>query len=141
MAVTIDRGRRRALHPLHAVLLASTIPLFLGTALSDWAYASSYEVQWTNFASWLILGGLVFGGWALLWALIEWFRDGARLRSRSTIYFIVLLAMWGGGFTDALIHGKDAWASMPEGLILSVFVALLAIAATWIGHSNLRAEV
>jgi hypothetical protein len=48
VAVTIDRGRRRALHPLHAVLLASTIPLFLGAVLSDWAYASSYEVQWTN---------------------------------------------------------------------------------------------
>ena len=82
MAVTTDRGHRRALHPLHAILLASAIPLFLGALLSDWAYASSYEVQWTNFASWLILGGLVFGGFALVWAFIEWLRDSAR-RAKS----------------------------------------------------------
>lgn len=66
MAVTAERTYPRALHPLHAVLLAGTIPLFLGALLCDLAYAASYEIQWSNFASWLIVGGLVFGGLALL---------------------------------------------------------------------------
>src|SRR4051812_21981676 len=66
----VSDGRRlRSLHPLHAFLLAASVPLFLGALLSDLTYFSSHEVQWKNFASWLIIGGLIFGGFALLWAL------------------------------------------------------------------------
>ena len=50
-----------SIHPLHAALLAGTVPLFLGALLSDIAYARTYEIQWANFASWLIVGGLVSG--------------------------------------------------------------------------------
>ena len=49
---------------------------------------------------------------------------------RRGLYFFLLLATWVLGFIDALVHAKDAWASMPEGLILSAVVAALAIAAT-----------
>lgn len=138
MAVTVDRRHQRSIHPLHAVLLAGTVPLFLGVLLSDIAYSSSYEMQWKNFASWLIVGGLVFGGFALLWALIGLLRAGQRGR-RPTLYFLLLLATWVLGFINALVHAKDAWASMPEGLILSAIVAALAIAATGFGFSTLRA--
>jgi uncharacterized membrane protein len=117
------------LHPLHAIILAGTVPLFLAVLLSDFAYAASYEVQWKNFASWLIIGGLVFGGFALLWSLIELFRTD-RSRWQPTIYFVLLLTTWLLGFIDALIHAKDAWASMPESLVLSAIVAALAIAGT-----------
>lgn len=125
------------LHPLHAMLLAGTVPLFLGALLSDWAYSASYEIQWKNFASWLLVGGLVFGGFALLWAVIDVFR--ARWRGRRLIYFLLLLAAWILGFADALVHAKDAWASMPDGLALSAITVLLAIAATSLGFSTLRA--
>jgi uncharacterized membrane protein len=57
----------RTLHPVHAVLLAGTVPLFFGALISDVAYAASYELQWKNFASWLIVGGLLLGGVALVW--------------------------------------------------------------------------
>lgn len=49
---------QRPLHSLHAILLAGTVPLFLGALLSDFAYSSSYEIQWKHFASWLLVGGL-----------------------------------------------------------------------------------
>ncbi|MCP5688673.1 hypothetical protein NL372_30975, partial [Klebsiella pneumoniae] len=55
--------------PLHAILLAGTVPLFLGALLSDIAYFKSYQIQWSNFASWLIAGGLLFCGLTLLFAL------------------------------------------------------------------------
>ena len=61
----------RALHPLHAILLAFPLPLFLGALLSDLAYSSTYEVQWTNFASWLIAGAMLTGALVTLWALVE----------------------------------------------------------------------
>ena len=136
MAVTVEGLHQRSLHPLHAVLLAGTVPLFLGVLLGDIAYVSSYEVQWKNFASWLSVGGLVFGGFALLWALIGLFRTD----KRGWFYFLLLLASWVVGFVDALVHAKDAWASMPEGLILSAIVTALAITATAFGFSSFRRE-
>ena len=132
-----DRSRYRAIHPLHAVLLAGALPLFLGALLSDWAYSASYEIQWKNFASWLIVGALFFAGFALLWALIDIFRG--RRNGRRLVYFLLLLAAWVLGFVNALVHAKDAWASMPEALILSAISTLLVIAATWLGFSTLRA--
>src|SRR3546814_18174019 len=63
---------------LPAVLLAGELPLFLGGLLSDIGYAASYQIQWTNFASWLIAGALVFSGFALLWALVDLIRARRR---------------------------------------------------------------
>jgi uncharacterized membrane protein len=139
VADEIDRVRRIGIHPLHAFLLAASVPLFLGALLSDWAYSSSYEIQWTNFASWLLVGALVFAGFALLWGLIELLRGDRRWRGRPLITFLVLLAAWILGFVDALVHAKDAWAKMPEALLLSIIVTALAIAAAWLGFSTLRA--
>jgi uncharacterized membrane protein len=126
------------IHPLHAFLLAGCVPLFLGALLADWAYSSTYEVQWTNFASWLLVGAMVLAGFALLWALIDLLRADRSWRGRPLIYFIVLLAAFIFGFINALVHAKDAWAKMPEALILSVIVALLVLVACWLGLSTWR---
>ena len=138
MAAALNRTDRVSLHPLEGVLLAGSLPLFLGVLLADLAYGSSYEIQWKNFASWLIVGALVLCGVALLWALIDLVRGDGRGR-RRILYLGILLAAWIFGFVNALVHAKDAWASMPAALVLSVMVAVLAIAATWLGFSSARA--
>jgi len=125
------------LHPVNAFLVSATVTLFLGALLSDLAYAMSYQVQWTNFASWLIAAGLAFGGVVMVFALVG-LRHADRRGSGYLLYCGLLLAAWVLGFINALVHAKDAWAAMPEGLILSVIVLLLAGAAAWIGLSNLR---
>lgn len=140
MITTVDVMRRGSLHPMHAVLLAGALPLFLGTLLSDWAYGASYEVQWNNFASWLLAGALVFSGFALLWSLVELLRADRR-GQRPIAPFLLLLATWLLGFVNALVHAKDGWAVMPEGLILSVLVLVLAVAAIWSAFSSGRTEV
>jgi uncharacterized membrane protein len=119
------------------VLLAGSLPLFLGALLSDVAYSASYQVQWTNFASWLIAGGLVVSGFALLWALVDLLRADRR-GGRRLLAFLVLAAAWILGFVDALVHAKDAWASMPAGLILSALVTALIFGAVWLGFSSFR---
>ncbi|MGP9685882.1 MULTISPECIES: DUF2231 domain-containing protein [unclassified Halomonas] len=139
MIATADRTYRRGLHPLHAVLLAGMIPLFLGAALSDYAYSSNFHIQWSTFSSWLIAGGLVFNGLALLAALIGLFSADGR-RGLSLIYVALLLVTWFVGFINALVHARDAWAMMPTGLILSIVVTVLACAATLVGFSRLSAE-
>ena len=135
MAARIERTPNRPLHPLHAILLAFPVALFVGALLSDWAYSASYQVQWTNFSSWLIAGALFFGAFALLWALIDWFRAGSARSGRLTLYLRLLGATWLLGLLNAFIHAKDAWAVMPEGFMLSIIVALLALAAAWVGYS------
>jgi uncharacterized membrane protein len=132
-------GALRPLHPLHAILLAFPFPLFLGALVSDLAYWSSFQIQWANFSSWLIAGGLLVGAFALLWALVNLFRRRTARKGRLIIYFVVLLAMWVLGFVNALVHAKDAWATMPEGLYLSVVTTLLALVAAWIGYSGFHA--
>jgi uncharacterized membrane protein len=138
MSVAMDRPVGGGLSPLHAVLLAGIVPPFLGALLSDLAYANSYQIQWLNFASWLIVGGLVYCGLALVWAAIGLLRHDARTRD-GIGYVVLLLATFLFGFLNELEHSKDAWATMPGGLILSVVVFVLAAAATWVGFFKFRA--
>jgi uncharacterized membrane protein len=95
-------------------------------------------MQWANFSSWLIAGGLFVGGFALLWALIGLFRSGPARRRRAAIYFLVLLGAWVVGFVNALIHSKDAFAIMPEALVLSAIATALALLAAWMGYSGFQ---
>ncbi|UUR06831.1 DUF2231 domain-containing protein [Sphingomonas glaciei] len=132
---------RRVIHPVHALFLACSLPLFLGAMLADWAYSSTQSVQWINFAAWLNAGALVFAGAALLWAAIDFLRADVRRDARSALYLLVLITTLVVGFITALVHGKDAWAAMPAGLTLSVITFLLALAAVWLGFSTLRAGV
>jgi uncharacterized membrane protein len=130
----------KPLHPLHAILLSGTVPLFLGVFLCDLTYSNTQEIQWKNFASWLLVGGLVFGGIALLWAAIDLSRARPRT-TRGAILVALLLVLWLLGFVDALVHAADAWASMPNALVLSTIVAALALIATGLGFAGLNRGV
>ncbi|MFB9866908.1 DUF2231 domain-containing protein [Vreelandella sulfidaeris] len=136
MTAAHDRTYRSGLNPLHATFLAGTVPLFLGATLCDYAYSTSYHIQWATFASWLNAGGLVFAGFAFLCAIISFFRS----HNRSMVFMIypaLLLLTWILGFVNSLVHAKDAWGMMPTGFALSIVVTLLAGTATWVGLSRL----
>lgn len=125
------------IHPLHAALLAGTVPLFLGGLLSDLGYGETAEPQWSNFAAWLVLGGTVYCGFALLASLIGLFRAGRR-RTWRLACFVLLAGTFAVGFVDNFVHSKDAWAMMPTGAVLSAVVTLLALLATVAGFATLR---
>ena len=80
MATASNRNYAIAIHPVHATLLVAAVPLFLGGLLSDLAYSSNYQIQWSNFAAWLLAGAMVFTGFAFLWSVI----DLVRTRPRRT---------------------------------------------------------
>lgn len=137
MSAHVDPARPQARHAAYAFFLAATVPPFVGAALSDYAYRTSAQMQWSNFAAWLLAGGLVFGGGALACGLA-----GLARRHRATrvaLSFVILLAAWVLGFIDALVHARDAWAVMPTGFVLSVVVAVLACIAAWLGFAAARA--
>ncbi|WP_438768344.1 DUF2231 domain-containing protein [Kushneria sp. TE3] len=139
MNAAVEHTYRGGLNPLHGVLLAGTFVLFLGAALSDYAYMASYEIQWATFASWLIAGALVCNGLAFVCSIIGLFR--ALDRRRGLIYVAVLVVSFVLGFINALIHAMDAWAIMPTGFILSIIVTVLALVATGLGFSNTGVKV
>jgi uncharacterized membrane protein len=139
LSPTVNRTLyQRSLHPLRASLLGAAGAFLVSGFLSDWAYFSDNQIQWKNFADWLIIGGLVFAGFALLWALIDLFRSSLD-RGRRIIALGLLLAAFILGIVDELVHAKDAWASMPDALIISGVVAVLAVAATALDFSTTAA--
>ena len=121
---------------MHAVFALSSVPLFLGALLSDWAYSSSQQTQWVNFAAWLVAGGLLIASVALLWGAVDLLRSSATRHRRSMIYLSLLLATFVVGFINALVHAKDGWAAMPTGLVLSVVVVVLAATASMVGLAS-----
>lgn len=133
---TVVTTRSWAIHPFHAAVLGGVLPLFLGALLADYAYWRTYEIQWANFAAWLLVGAMVITSVALLCALI-----GSFSRPRRLGYLLMLVLTWVAGFINALHHARDAWAIMPGALVLSVLVTVLALLATWLGFSSLRAGV
>jgi uncharacterized membrane protein len=124
------------IHPVQAALVAFMLPLYLGGLLADIAYTRSYQVQWVNFAAWLVAGAMVFTGFALLWALVELLRVDAR-RGRPLLSFVLLLALFVTGLVDSFVHARDAYGTMPQGLLLSILAFLLAAAITAIGFASL----
>ena len=116
----------------------SAFPLFLGALLSDWAYSVSYEVQWINFASLLIAGALVFLGAALLLTFVRAMLVVATLRRHVWVLFGLILITFVVGFINALVHAKDAGATMPDGLLLSVVVFILVVLSMGYGFAEPR---
>jgi len=140
LATVPDRVPPGPVHPLLAFLVAAALTLFAGGLLADLAYSSTYEIQWNNFAEWLIAGAMVFAGLALLWTLVALLRARNR-RGRSFFVFLLLLAIFILGLLNNFLHARDAWGSMPGGLVLSAIVTLLAILTTWFAFSGLRGKV
>lgn len=125
---------------MHVVAAFSALPLFLGALLSDWAYASTYQVQWSNFASWLIAGGLVLVGVALALALFGALRGAPGREGRRGRVAVVLLVGFAVGLVNALVHAKDGWATMPAALWLSALTVAAVSVAGLLGWSGLRRE-
>lgn len=128
--------RAAPISPLHAIFLSFLFPFSLGAMLADWAYSTTYFVQWINFAAWLIVGVLVGGVPALIWSIIGLLMPRSARAGNSVLVTILLAVTVAVTFFNALIHGKDAYATMPGGLILSAIGTVLAFVTTIIAFSG-----
>ncbi len=139
--VIVTRAHR-PLHPLHLLLVTSAFPLFVGALTADIAYARTYEIQWTNFASWLLVGAMVFATVGLVWALVSLALPTARTRTRL-LYAGALALTWVLGLLNSLVHAMDAWQKMPQALVWSVLCVVSIGATLWfaLGGTLRRGEV
>lgn len=143
MKLAIVQSRNISLvHPAHALLLAFPIAMFTGALIADITYLNSAQIQWTNFAAWLITGALLFGAPVLLWAAISLFSRRRSFRPAAGIYLLLLVIMWSCGLMNAFNHSRDGWSSVGSlGLILSIVSTLTALFAGWIAYSGERSRV
>lgn len=124
--------------PLHAILLGFPPALFLSGLAADIAFLQTSQMQWSNFAAWLIVGAMVFSAILLLWGVIEvlW-----RRTARVLIVLGLLLLVNGLGLVNAFQHSRDGWSSVGTvGLALSILTSLAAIAAAWARFAMPRAR-
>ena len=131
-------SERPAHNPLHAILLCFPIALFTSALISDIAYLRTAEMQWSNFSAWLIVGALVFGGLAGLWALIDLALSWRTPARRAAVIHLAALALaWVLGLINAFKHSQDAWSSVGAfGLTLSILSTVLILIAGWLAYSN-----
>lgn len=132
-------------HPIHGIFSAYPLALFTAALVADIAYANSANMQWANFAVWLIAGGCIMGVLAAVAGI------GSALLSRrrrshqgltGTVHTVGTLAMLVLGIINGFIHSRDAWTSVvPTGLVLSVIVSILALVTSWLGYTLQAREV
>ena len=119
----------------HRLLVSFPIVCFLGALLADITYANTADMQWANFAVWLLTFGLIGGAGALVTGMIDFLGD-RRMRSLPAAWahglgsvVVMLLALW-----NVFVHSRDAWTSVvPTGLTLSIVTVALMAVTGWLG--------
>jgi uncharacterized membrane protein len=123
-------SRYRSRFATAAFDLLNPIPygLFVGTLIFDIVYANTADVLWAKGAAWLVTVGLLF---AIIPRFINlghvWFPSRSARTSFEKLDFWLNLLGIVAAILNAFVHSRDAYAIVPENVILSVVtVALLS---------------
>ncbi len=126
MSTPVLRHGSVAAAAIFAVLNPIAYGFFAGALIFDAIYFRTGEILWDHSAAWLITFGLFIAIVPRLINLIQvwitvraWSTGAERLDFWLNLVAIVL------AFFNALVHSRDAYASMPTGLWLSIFTVLL----------------
>ena len=125
--------------PLHPTLMAVPTTCFLGTLLTDIAYAQTAEMMWADFSAWLISVGVVLGWLACIAGIVDLVgRRYATAPVPAAVYAIGILIVMVIATFNMLIHTRDAWTSVvPWGITLSAITVVVLIFTTVIGWMSL----
>jgi len=124
-----------ASQPVYATLVQFPAVCFLGTLVTDIAYWRSANYLWETFSVWLLTAGCIVAAFAALAGLLTWIRHRhvrslryAKLHVLASAVALVL------SIINAFVHSRDGYvAVVPDGLTLSIIVAILMVLATWLG--------
>lgn len=122
-------------HPIHPMLVPFPIVCFVGTLVTDIAYAVTADMQWANFSAWLLTAGLVISIFVVIAGLIDALGDRRILGLRPAwIHVLGNVAALALAILNAFVHTRDAYTSVvPEGLLLSLLVVLILLVTGWNG--------
>jgi len=126
-------------HPIYPALLPIPIICFIGALITDLAYTRAPDMMWIDFSSWLLLAGLIGGGFAAIALIIEMVRARTARRGILSVHFILFVSAMVVEILNSFIHARDGWtAVVPTGLALSILATVLALAAGWTWQSFSR---
>jgi len=127
-----------ARHPLTSTFTSFPAVCFILALLNDIAYWRTANLQWQNFAEWLLFTGLVVGGLVLLAEVVGLlFRSRVRAQGPGWLHAIGLLIVLVLGVINSFVHARDGWtAVVPQGLILSVVMVVVMMITGWLGHAS-----
>jgi uncharacterized membrane protein len=124
----------RSRRPLHSRLIGSGAVLLIATLASDVIYANTLLFQWENFSIWLLASGLVLAGLGGVTLVLD-----IVLRRVARIDWVKLTGLAVAAMLsllNAFVHSRDAYtAVVPQGIVLSAFVAILLVFIGWRGWS------
>ena len=114
--------------PVHPFFIGFGGTLLMSALFSDWMYCENALMQWANFSTWLITGGLVLALIAVIVLLVE-----LALRRLGPVRWLDLMLLGSGALlsvVNVLVHTRDAWTSVvPTGITLSLIASLLLLIA------------
>lgn len=120
---------------MHAMLVPFPISCFTGALITDVIYYNSAQIQWANFSAWLLAFGLVMGGLATLFGIIDFFGTRQPKPVAGWVHLggnllVLMLAL-----INSFVHARDGWTSVvPAGLALSAVTVVLMIVTGFLGH-------
>ena len=123
-------GASRVAIALYELLNPLPLGFFTAAWIFDILYLKSFQIMWTDAASWLIAIGLVLAIVPRLINLVQvWFTQRPLATAAVKIHFWLWLLAIVLAIFNAFVHSRDAYAVVPLGVILSTaVVALLLIA-------------
>lgn len=120
--------------PSHSVVangiygLLNPIPFgfFVAALIFDLIYSRSGEILWIKGAAWLVTFGLLFAVVPRLVNLAQVWITSRRLATRTdrVDFWLNLIAIV-AAIINAFVHSRDAYATMPAGVWLSVCTVVL----------------
>ncbi|XTZ37321.1 DUF2231 domain-containing protein [Salmonella enterica] len=115
---------------LYALLNPIPIGFFVAAWIFDILYLKTFQIMWTEAASWLIAIGLVIAIIPRLINLVQvWVTQRALTSSAEKTAFWLWLIAVVLAIVNAFVHSRDAYAVVPLGVILSTIVVILLLIA------------
>lgn len=122
--------------PIYLMLDHFPIACFTLTLLTDFIYWQTSDLLWKHFSEWLLLFGLVFGGFQLLVLLIDViFSQSLRAMGWGWSYAAGLAIVLALATLNSFVHATDGWVGVvPWGLTLSAVTFLALVVTAWCGN-------
>lgn len=123
-------GQSRVALAIYELLNPVPLGFFVAAWIFDILYMKSYQIMWTEAASWLIAIGLVIAIIPRLINLVQvWFTQRRFATSAVKLSFWLWLLAVIVAIANAFVHSRDAYAVVPLGVILSTIVVVLLLIA------------
>lgn len=123
-------GPSRATLALYELFNPLPTGFFAAAWIFDILYIKTFQIMWTDAASWLIAIGLLIAIIPRLIHLVQVFvTQRHRTSGAEKFHFWLWLVAIVLAIFNAFVHSRDAYAVVPSGVILSTAVVILLLIA------------